>query len=100
MTDNILSLKIILPNNQTVKIDDKKVLKVSESPDLIPFFTELMTYRIDYSTGQVETFPTIYGKVKTKKCFRQLVELRILRYSRKFYKYVLIDGVCKVVNEG
>lgn len=96
MTDNILSLKIILPDSKTALIDDKKVAKVQDIPDLVPFFTELMTYRTDYATGQVQSLPTIYGRVKTKKCVRQLRELRIMRFSRKINGYILMDDVYEV----
>lgn len=93
--DNILSLKILLPNNEVAIIDDKKVAKVQEFPDLIPFFTELVTYHTDFDTGQVKSLPTIYGITKTKKCVRQLKDLRIMRSkrSRRVSQYVLMDGV-------
>lgn len=100
--DNMLSLKILLPNNEVAIIDDKKVAKVQEIPDLIPFFTEIVTFHTDYSTGQVKSLPTIYGITKTKKCVRQLRELRIMRSkrSRRVSQYVLMDGVYKVEEEG
>lgn len=99
--DNVLSLKILLPNNKATIIDDKKVAKVQEIPDLIPFFTEIVTFHTDYSTGQVKSLPTIYGITKTKKCVRQLKDLRIMRSkrSRRVSQYVLMDGVYKVVEE-
>lgn len=94
---NALSIKIFLQNNKNALINDTKLLKVSETPDLVPFFTELMTFHTDYLTGQVLTLPTIYGSVKTKKCVRKLNELRIMRFSRKLNTYVIMDGVYKVV---
>ena len=96
MQNNIISLKITLPNNTTITINDTKLAKVQELPYLVPFFTELMQCHVDYSTGIVRTLPTIYGVVKTKKCIKRLEELRIIRYSRAVYEYVIMDGVYEV----
>lgn len=98
---NQLSIQITTSDSKTIKINDKKLSEVQNILDLIPFFIELMQHHTDYSNGQVLKLPIIqgYGKVKTKKCIRQLRELRILRFSRKTNCYVVMDGVYEEVRE-
>lgn len=96
--NNTLSLKITLPNSTTIAVNDTKLAKVTQIPNLLPFFTELMQRHVDYSTDEIQSLPTMYCSVKTKKCIKQLKELRIIRMDRTIMKYVVLNGVYEVTS--